>query len=484
MKIMGNGGKRNGESSDRWVVFDNGQGPEVGKLLRAAQNVAVFEMYNPTAVLQVSEVFQDFQILMKSRTVYAGRAVVHHLINTGLGIVCEVSLDDTWVNGGLVELVPETESVQAGFVDFLEAWRRTYRVLPEYKVVMTDLQSFMLDLRNWVEQVDLSLSGRSGSELDACHREMVARLSGPVGRALDTMVERFEGIVEGLTDEARPAHKVFLQRQLHPLILCSPFAHRAYSKPLGYAGDYRMVSMIAGDPCEGPSLFAKLINVWFLGQPPAQAHRNRLEVLMRHLRSESIRVSRWGRPARFYSLGCGPAFEVQRFLGEARMGHEPEFTLVDFNEETLEYAGSALSKVQRQHGRRASIRLLKKSVIQLLKEAARTNGERSGEEYDVVYCAGLFDYLTDEVCRRLMTVLYQMVAPGGLLLVTNVDASLNASKGFRHSMEYMLDWNLVFRGGRELEALATELGPGLRVAAVSDVTGVNNFLEVRKPCEE
>lgn len=34
-------------------------------------------------------------------------------------------------------------------------------------------------------------------------------------------------------------------------MLCSPFAYRAYHKPLGYAGDYEMVNMIARDPYEG-----------------------------------------------------------------------------------------------------------------------------------------------------------------------------------------------------------------------------------------
>ena len=101
---------------------------------------------------------------------------------------------------------------------------------------------------------------------------------------------------------------------------------------------------------------------------------------------------------------------------------------------------------------------------------------------DLVYCAGLFDYLTSEVCEMLLRVLYGLLLPGGLLLATNVDASLNSSRGFRHSMEYMLDWNLIFRTGRELEALgegAVADEAGCRVE--SDLTGVNNFLSIRKP---
>ena len=55
------------------------------------------------------------------------------------------------------------------------------------------------------------------------------------------------------------------------LLLSSPFLYRAYQKPLGYAGDYEMVNMIARDPYEGGSLFAKVVNLWFLSQWPARA---------------------------------------------------------------------------------------------------------------------------------------------------------------------------------------------------------------------
>ena len=55
--------------------------------------------------------------------------------------------------------------------------------------------------------------------------------------------------------------------------MASPFMHRIFAKPLGYAGDYEMVNMILRDPCEGSSLFAKLLNVFILSQVPAVADR-------------------------------------------------------------------------------------------------------------------------------------------------------------------------------------------------------------------
>jgi extracellular factor (EF) 3-hydroxypalmitic acid methyl ester biosynthesis protein len=72
--------------------------------------------------------------------------------------------------------------------------------------------------------------------------------------------------LDGVDDEFRSVHRIFGRRQLHPMLLCSPFLYRTFAKPLGYAGDYEMINMIMRDPLEGGSLYAKIINLWFLQQ--------------------------------------------------------------------------------------------------------------------------------------------------------------------------------------------------------------------------
>ena len=57
-----------------------------------------------------------------------------------------------------------------------------------------------------------------------------------------------------------------------------------------------------------------------------------------------------------------------------------------------------------------------KSVHQLLKQAERRAQHPVGESYDLLYCAGLFDYLSDAVSRKLMEIFFEMLAPGGLLV--------------------------------------------------------------------
>ena len=104
-------------------------------------------------------------------------------------------------------------------------------------------------------------------------------------------------------------HRSYIQRHLHPIVLCAPFAYRSYRKPLGYAGDYEMVNMMLRDPREGSSLFAKIFNVWLLHQGSAAAHRNRISFLKKRLVEETAAAARAGRKARILNLGCGPAWE-------------------------------------------------------------------------------------------------------------------------------------------------------------------------------
>jgi extracellular factor (EF) 3-hydroxypalmitic acid methyl ester biosynthesis protein len=121
------------------------------------------------------------------------------------------------------------------------------------------------------------------------------------------------------------------------------------------------------------------------------------------------------------------------------------------------------------------IELVKKSVHQVLKEETSAHQPK----YDVVYCAGVFDYLSDRICKRLMDIFYDMLKPGGLLVATNVDAS-NPS---RNGMECLLEWHLIYRNYMQLSALIPDRAPPGSAEVKSDETGVNIYIEVRKPHE-
>ncbi|MEO7297398.1 MAG: class I SAM-dependent methyltransferase [Verrucomicrobiota bacterium] len=438
-------------------------------LLRFSQRQIVLEIYDPQTVLRTSEVFSEVKIEVEKQIVYSGPAIICSLINTGATMICEVNLDTVLLAGES----PSGTVTNFGdrFDSFMGEWQKNYKVVPEYKVLIADMQTFLEDLRLWLEHIEAELS-TSENRIER-ERKAIAEMSPPIIGVINTFFDKFEEIANRLTDATRPAHEAYMKRQLHWLVLCSPFAYRTFQKPLGYAGDYEMVNMMMR-PTEGNSLFAKIVNQWFLQQPPAEAHRNRVIHLEQRLVEETLRVSP-ERPMQVFNLGCGPAWEVQKFLSERHFSGRTEITLVDFNDETLQNTRETLHDIRNKFGRTTRLEFVKRSVQQVIKDGARLSA--NSPQYDMVYCAGLFDYLSDQVCLRLMNIFYEMVRPGGLVLATNVDVS----NPLRNGMEHLLDWHLIYRTSQQARALIPDKAAPDDFSVTSDITGVNIFIEVRKP---
>ena len=465
------------EAKDSLVTFRTSQGVEArASVLTLTRHAAAFEVYSAETVIKVSEALDDFKIFINEQPAYFGRAVVCNVVNTGSAMVCSVALDDFCFDVEFFTALSQKGQLRAGFEDLVGQWQRVCKVLPEFKVAVADIQTFLIDLRRWLEQVELGI--RSSPRPDGVQQERatIDELSPQVVPVIDTLFEKFEIIAAGLSEEQRPVHRSYIQRHLHPIVLCAPFAYRCYRKPLGYAGDYEMVNMMLRDPQEGSSLFAKMFNVWLLHQGSAAAHRNRIDFLKGRLLRESATAARAGRKARILNLGCGPAQEVQAFLAESELSNSAQFTLLDFNDETLQFTSQALRQKQRVHGRTTAIELLKKSVQQVLKETMRPGGLANGGQFDLVYCAGLFDYLPDRICKRLMTLFHQSLAPGGLLLATNV-APFSPNRG---SLELILDWHLFYRDASKVVAIRPDGVREDELHIESDETSINVFLETRK----
>ncbi|HEY1719552.1 MAG TPA: class I SAM-dependent methyltransferase [Verrucomicrobiae bacterium] len=471
------------DAKETQVTFQTAEGAAFQTApVRMTHHVVVFELFNPGLIPRFSEVLDKFKITLKGQTIYSGRAVISKILDLGAKVVCEAMLDEAhWQDLNLALALQRDGQVAREFKNFLHEWQKLYKVSPEFKIVIADMQTFFYDLRLWLDRIELGIRAFAQPLRRQLEKEAIANLTNPINQSIDVLIDRFESIVAQLENEAHPAHYIYLRRQLHPFILVSPFAHRAFSKPLGYAGDYEMVDMMLRSPHEGDTLFAKIINTWLLGQSPAQAHRNRVAYLERKLVEETLRAKANGRTCKIFNLGCGPADEVQNFFEKQPVCENANLTLVDFNEETLQTLQKKLVSISQKLPEPPSFRVLKKSVFQILKDGGKSLLRSPGEKYDYVYCAGLFDYLSDNVCKQLMNIFYGMLAPDGLLLATNATDALNSSRPFRYSMEYLLDWHLIYRDKGQFANVAPDVADKDDTKIIAENTGANLFLEVRKP---
>lgn len=466
---------------DSHVGFHTADGEELrGTLAHLTRHIVVFELYNSATTLRLSEALDRFVIVFQDQTIYSGRVVVRGVVDAGTKIVCEAVLDESkWTDFNNALSLQREDGLKVEFKNLLVEWQKLYKVLPEFKIVVVDLHSFLSDLRSWLDQVEIVIHNTPETNRAEREGEMLLNLEPRTSSAIQSLTERFEDVLNRTEPDLIPAHHAFCRRLMHPITLCSPFMHRTFYKPLGYAGDYEMVNMMFRNPFEGDSLFAKMINHYALQLPPIVGHRNRIQYLGEKLQGESLRVMGRRRDARIFSMGCGPAQEVQRFLSDNELANRTHFTLADFNQETLKQTGAVLGGLKQKHSRRGSIQMLRQSIQQLLKAAGRNVEYPRCDQHDLIYCAGLFDYLTDQVCRQLMDVFYAMLAPGGLLIATNVD-----NHPARNQMECFLDWHLVHRDETKMRTLVPQNFDIQNIVTKRDTSAVNVFMEMRKPgCE-
>jgi extracellular factor (EF) 3-hydroxypalmitic acid methyl ester biosynthesis protein len=465
-------------SSQSVITCRNSQGTELtANLLRITRYSVVFEVYNPYSILQLSEVLSDFRIMASRRLLYQGKAVVSNLLNTGIVLVCEAMLEEGWVEVDFLSGVSAAEADPSGdlasqFASFMGEWKSANRVHDPFKLVVADLSSTLSGVQQWLTGIDVGIRTTVTRRREDLEQEIFSGIeSRVVDEVLPTM-QRFEEVSADIGETEVAVHKSYVRRELHPIVLCSPFLYRTYTKPLGYAGDYEMVNMMLRDPHEGSSAFAKLLNYTLLNTEPVVAHRNRIDFLVERLRSECVRRAAHGK-TRIFNLACGPAMEVQRFLKECPESDLAEIDLLDFNAETLEYTAESIETARAAGGRRTETRYFQRSVHQLLR-AASQGGEDEFTGYDFVYCAGLFDYLSQRVCKRMVELFCTMVKPGGVIIVTNV-ATRNPRKAW---MEYVMEWNLIYRDEKEMLDLVPEGIKARETKVGADPTGVNLFLEI------
>ena len=347
---------------------------------------------------------------------------------------------------------------------------------PQEDEVSDAFKVWVNDLRNSLESVKTFLDAEEAAlaNLDLFTRQETLKtyLEATAPRLIDKLngaSRELYSLVSNLAEDQHSLHRSYYKKQISELIVHSPLLRRAFTKPLGYAGDYEMMNMLYRDHAEGDSLFGRALNLYAAQEGAARANINRLEYLSKKIRA-AIEVR--GR-VRVASIGCGPARELSVLLQEnPELGPYIDVALIDQEERVLTYCERTLSPIAMRTG--AKVHFIKESVRRLL--TAKKLKEALGER-DFIYSAGLFDYLNARSFSALLAVLYDALAPSGHLAIGNV-ASNNPSRYF---MEYCLDWFLIHRSREDLLSFAHALEPKVARAQVdAEPSGVNLFLHIWK----
>jgi extracellular factor (EF) 3-hydroxypalmitic acid methyl ester biosynthesis protein len=456
---------------DSIVAFTNTSGISGrGTLIHISRSIAVFEVYNPFSLIQLSEVLQEISVMRGEHVIYRGRGVITSLVATGLMVIASVTLIDSWSNLAHLEPGP---ALGTEITKFIRDWEDGLELDESYQLAVNKFSNFLSETSRWIEEAETAVVGNIEVSVEKAtkFREAVEQ---PVAGKLKELLDQFQAEAMKVPEEEAVAHKAFARRELHPYMLCAPFLWRSYYKPLGYAGDYEMVNMMLQEsPSIGSTTYAKIVHELTTGVAACIAHRNRVKILERQLEEEADRVT--NEEQRIFTVltvACGPAIEVQRFVRNHPISNQCALHLMDFNEETLGYAKRRTEEAMAASGHRPTVKFIQKSIDELLKNI-HLESEGFLPSYDMIYCAGLFDYFPDNVCRNLLQLYERWVRPGGLLVATNVTPNHPEIA----MMEHLLEWYLIYRDAPHLKSLAPK---GTDAEVFADETGVNVFLTIRK----
>lgn len=217
-----------------------------------------------------------------------------------------------------------------------------------------------------------------------------------------------------------------------------------YQKPFGYAGDFHIIDKIYNNKVV-TSGFDGLWDSYYLQMTACKATRRRKEKLKEKI-LEVIK-NKFDSEIRIMNLACGPAREIKEALAECPdiLSQKIVFDCYDFDLQALKYARGLLQRIPR-------INFFQKNAVRLALKKDIT--AEIPYKYDLIYSAGLFDYLDVRVATRLANNLLHLLKDGGILFIANfADKANNSSAGL---MEWVTEWYLIYRNLKEFKAIFEE----------------------------
>lgn len=343
------------------------------------------------------------------------------------------------------------------------------RVPKEYRVFCADVLKVLGSFRDLLG-ANMSLAREMRRELDlddayrACEPRLLEEFRG-LWRTGNDLVKEVVGDREALA-----ATKSFTETVLTPEFRQGAVLDRAYAKPLGYPGDFEVMNQVYDWKRCGDTVYPMLLHR--IGLDILECVRTRMERVLGSI-IDTVEAKGLGRPARILSLGSGPAREVEQFLSGGLRNRHVEFTLIDQEEAALVYALEKTSPYLASPDQTAKVHCLNVSFTDILRGGGLL---KSLPPQDLIYSVGLIDYLADRRAGALIRRLYESLAPGGLLIIGNMNET-------PHSCfwpgEFLLDWTLYYRNEEEMLAWVKDFGA--QAWTETESTGRVRLLFAKKP---
>ena len=248
----------------------------------------------------------------------------------------------------------------------------------------------------------------------------------------------------GQEEKVYKLKRIFINK-IREFFLKGAYNEWSLRKPYGYAGDFKIIDDIyQNNPMT--TGFVRLFDNYFLMSAISIAVRNRKDDFKK-LIGDFVKEKK-RQNLRIMSLASGSCRDVYEFLlSDHKLCDNLFFDCYDNDENALKYA---------------KILLRGYSIFNFIKENAVKIALRKDislmidKKYDLIYATGLFDYFNERVGIPLVRNLKKLLKPGGVLAISTMRNKY--SNPSVHYMEWVGDWNLVYRNEEEFKTIFLEAG--------------------------
>ncbi len=342
--------------------------------------------------------------------------------------------------------------------------------------ISTPLPTRFFHSSNWrtvnrfVERLKADLYDISYNLQEERDGEIPTEVSEQCFKMLDNFSARLQQMQDWDMDASSTAYIWgYIFKEAFPYLMRSRFAERVYYKPQGYAGDFLMMEMIYDHQPAGDGKLGLLVDQWLLGTVPSEAVRGRRRLLFESLEGLFRGREDPSGPMQIMSLACGPARELCDFMTHCEPGNAIEALLVDIDPDALQHAASNVNRI----GSQASVRFMRENIVRW----AAGKVQHDFGLQDVIYSAGLTDYLGTSLFKALVRQCFTHLKPGGTLIVGNFGPE-NPHRAF---MDHLLKWELIHRSEEELLDIVRDTPfSGGAVEVLSEKHHVNLFVKAVK----
>ena len=227
--------------------------------------------------------------------------------------------------------------------------------------------------------------------------------------------------------------------QGHPInamLQQDPFTQWSVAKPRGYAGDAVLMDLVYGHPSIEPLLaeaseLGRSIFSYTGNAPTSAGSRERRDILTRHV--DEVASTNEG-DAEILSIAAGHLREAEKSAA-LRTNRLKRWVAIDQDPISIDTIRSDYGKlgVEAVHG----------SVKGILVDRYQLG------QFDLIYAAGLYDYLPHKIAVSITRKCVQMLKPGGTFLFANYHSE-TPDEGY---MEAFMNWSLILRTEADVWAI-------------------------------